>query len=106
MKNREIGRSRKCKNVLWRNWRTMKRRSSCSLGLLNSMRGLKSRSTQKGGRKICIANSWGSGLRMPLLGRGEERMGNNDRIREVYELAIANVPPAEGKRYWHRYIYL
>jgi crooked neck len=33
-------------------------------------------------------------------------VGNNDRIREVYERAIANVPPAEEKRYWQRYIYL
>jgi|UniRef100_A0A804P946 crooked neck len=41
--------------------------------------------------------------------RLEESVGNNDRIREVYERAIANVPPcrsAEEKRYWQRYIYL
>ncbi|KAK3198833.1 hypothetical protein Dsin_022248 [Dipteronia sinensis] len=40
--------------------------------------------------------------------RLEESLGNNDRIREVYERAIANVPPAEAeeKRYWQRYIYL
>ncbi|KDP44360.1 hypothetical protein JCGZ_20040 [Jatropha curcas] len=29
-----------------------------------------------------------------------------ERIREVHERAIANVPPAEEKRYWQRYIYL
>ncbi|KAE8693877.1 Crooked neck-like protein 1 [Hibiscus syriacus] len=36
----------------------------------------------------------------------EESVGNKGRIREVYERAIANVPPAEVKRYWQRYIYL
>ncbi|PNX99598.1 crooked neck 1-like protein, partial [Trifolium pratense] len=29
-----------------------------------------------------------------------------ERTRDVYERAIANVPPAEEKRYWQRYIYL
>ena len=29
-----------------------------------------------------------------------------DAVREVYERAIANVPPAEEKRLWRRYIYL
>ncbi|CAA7028357.1 unnamed protein product [Microthlaspi erraticum] len=38
--------------------------------------------------------------------RLEESVGNKDRIRETYERAIANVPPAEEKRYWQRYIYL
>ncbi|BAF17011.1 uncharacterized protein [Oryza sativa Japonica Group] len=38
--------------------------------------------------------------------RLEESVGNNDRIREVYERAIANIPPADEKRYWQRYIYL
>ena len=28
------------------------------------------------------------------------------QVREVYERAIANVPPAPEKRYWQRYIYL
>ncbi|KAH7515806.1 hypothetical protein FEM48_Zijuj10G0065400 [Ziziphus jujuba var. spinosa] len=36
----------------------------------------------------------------------EESVGNKDRIREVYERAIANVPPANDKRGWDRYIYL
>ncbi|TYG62145.1 hypothetical protein ES288_D07G204700v1 [Gossypium darwinii] len=36
----------------------------------------------------------------------EESVGNKGRIREVYERAIANVPPVEEKRYWQRYIYL
>jgi crooked neck len=26
------------------------------------------------------------------------------RVREVYERAVANVPPADEKRYWRRYI--
>ncbi|XVF50988.1 hypothetical protein PTKIN_Ptkin04bG0147300 [Pterospermum kingtungense] len=38
--------------------------------------------------------------------RLEENVGGKERIREVYERAIANVPPAEEKRYWQRYIYL
>ncbi|XP_051224876.1 uncharacterized protein [Lolium perenne] len=36
----------------------------------------------------------------------EESTGSKDSIRDVYERAIANVPPAEEKRYWQRYIYL
>ncbi|CAL5221424.1 g3611 [Coccomyxa viridis] len=38
--------------------------------------------------------------------RLEEAAGQPDRVREVYERAIANVPPAPEKRYWQRYIYL
>ncbi|KAJ6695337.1 hypothetical protein OIU74_014466 [Salix koriyanagi] len=38
--------------------------------------------------------------------RLEESVTNKGRIREVYERAIANVPPAQEKRYWQRYIYL
>ncbi|KAG5568330.1 hypothetical protein H5410_064655 [Solanum commersonii] len=38
--------------------------------------------------------------------RLEESVGNKERIREVYDRAIANVPPAEEKWYWQRYIYL
>ncbi|KAJ0667344.1 putative tetratricopeptide-like helical domain superfamily [Helianthus annuus] len=38
--------------------------------------------------------------------RLEESVGNKPRIREVYERAVANVPPADEKRYWQRYIYL
>ncbi|XP_065858637.1 uncharacterized protein [Euphorbia lathyris] len=38
--------------------------------------------------------------------RLEESVGNKERVREVYERAIANVPLAEEKRYWERYIYL
>lgn len=29
-----------------------------------------------------------------------------DAVREVYERAIANVPPVQEKRHWKRYIYL
>ncbi|XAR55043.1 hypothetical protein NMG60_11030419 [Bertholletia excelsa] len=35
----------------------------------------------------------------------EENVGNRGRTREVYERAIANVPPAAEKHYWQRYIY-
>ncbi|KAF6258280.1 TPR-like protein [Scenedesmus sp. NREL 46B-D3] len=36
----------------------------------------------------------------------EESTGNHDRIREVYERAVANLPPGDEKRFWQRYIYL
>ncbi|TVU08966.1 hypothetical protein EJB05_42395, partial [Eragrostis curvula] len=38
--------------------------------------------------------------------RLEETVGNKQMVREVYERAVANVPAAEQKRYWKRYIYL
>lgn len=38
--------------------------------------------------------------------RLEESVGNKERTREVYDRAIANVRPAEEKRYWQRCIYL
>lgn len=38
--------------------------------------------------------------------RLEEGNGDKEKIREVYERAIANVPPSQEKRYWKRYIYL
>jgi crooked neck len=36
----------------------------------------------------------------------EESNGNLERIRDVYERAIANVPPVATKDAWRRYIYL
>ncbi|ORX53650.1 TPR-like protein [Hesseltinella vesiculosa] len=36
----------------------------------------------------------------------EESVGEVDRIRDVYERAIGQVPPADEKRFWRRYIYL
>ncbi|PIA41392.1 LOW QUALITY PROTEIN: hypothetical protein AQUCO_02200066v1 [Aquilegia coerulea] len=36
----------------------------------------------------------------------EVNADNKERIRDVYERAISNVPPADEKRYWQRYIYL
>lgn len=38
--------------------------------------------------------------------RLEETGGDQDRVREVYERAIAQVPPSHEKRHWRRYIYL
>lgn len=38
--------------------------------------------------------------------RLEESNGAKEKVRDVYERAIANIPPAEEKRYWQRYIYL
>lgn len=35
-----------------------------------------------------------------------ESESDPDSVSEVYERAIANVPPAEEKRLWRRYIYL
>lgn len=40
--------------------------------------------------------------------RLEEASGaqNVDRVRDVYERAIAQIPPTQEKRHWRRYIYL
>lgn len=38
--------------------------------------------------------------------RLEETSGDVDRIRDVYEKAIAQVPPTQEKRHWRRYIFL
>lgn len=38
--------------------------------------------------------------------RLEEGVGEKERVREIYERAISNLPPAEEKRLWQRYIYL
>lgn len=36
----------------------------------------------------------------------EESSRDADRIRDVYERAVAQVPPTQEKRHWRRYIYL
>lgn len=36
----------------------------------------------------------------------EESTGEVERTREVFERAVANLPPASEKRYWQRYIFL
>jgi crooked neck len=36
----------------------------------------------------------------------EATHGNVDDVRDVYERAVANVPPVQEKTYWTRYIYL
>lgn len=36
----------------------------------------------------------------------EESSRDADRVRDVYERAIAQVPPTQEKRHWRRYIYL
>ncbi|KJZ79121.1 Pre-mRNA-splicing factor clf1 [Hirsutella minnesotensis 3608] len=36
----------------------------------------------------------------------EESSGDADRVRDVYERAVAQVPPTQEKRHWRRYIYL
>ncbi|KAL1922999.1 uncharacterized protein VTP21DRAFT_9375 [Calcarisporiella thermophila] len=38
--------------------------------------------------------------------RLEEGTGDAERVREVYERAIAQAPPLNEKRFWRRYIYL
>ena len=35
-----------------------------------------------------------------------ENDGTIEQVREVYERAIANVPPTQEKRFWRRYIYI
>lgn len=36
----------------------------------------------------------------------EEKEGDTEKVREMYERAISNVPPIPEKRFWKRYIYL
>lgn len=36
----------------------------------------------------------------------EEQAGQVERAREIYERAIVNMPPANEKKFWKRYIYL
>lgn len=38
--------------------------------------------------------------------RLEESAGDADRVRDVYERAVAQVPPTQEKRHWRRYVYL
>ena len=38
--------------------------------------------------------------------RLEEMAGEPERVREVYERAIGQIPPTQEKRHWRRYIYL
>ena len=38
--------------------------------------------------------------------RLEETLGDVDKVRDVYERAIAQIPPTQEKRHWRRYIYL
>ncbi|KAI5919259.1 cell cycle control protein [Camillea tinctor] len=38
--------------------------------------------------------------------RLEETSGDLDRVRDVYERAVAQIPPTQEKRHWRRYIYL
>jgi len=38
--------------------------------------------------------------------RLEEQNGTTDTTREIYERAIANVPPIAEKKHWRRYLYL
>ncbi|KAF8459088.1 hypothetical protein BGX38DRAFT_1084654 [Terfezia claveryi] len=38
--------------------------------------------------------------------RLEETLGDIDKVRDVYERAIAQIPPTHEKRHWRRYIYL
>ena len=38
--------------------------------------------------------------------RLEETAGDPEKVRDVYERAIAQIPPSQEKRHWRRYIYL
>lgn len=40
------------------------------------------------------------------LVRLEERAGDPERVRDIYERAIAQIPPSQEKRHWRRYIYI
>ncbi|KAH7515804.1 hypothetical protein FEM48_Zijuj10G0065200 [Ziziphus jujuba var. spinosa] len=54
----------------------------------------------KVGRKPLKYNNWFRYIQL------EESVGNKERIREIYERAIAYIPLAEEKQKWDRYIYL
>jgi crooked neck len=47
-----------------------------------------------------VYDTWFDYLRL------EESLGQIEKIRHVYERAIAQVPPVKEKRYWRRYVYL
>lgn len=36
----------------------------------------------------------------------EQSAGNFELVKETFEASILNIPPAEEKRYWRRFIYL
>ena len=36
----------------------------------------------------------------------EESLKNVEKVREVYEAAVKEKPPAEEKRFWRRYMYI
>ncbi|KAI9713972.1 MAG: NineTeen Complex (NTC) component [Bogoriella megaspora] len=38
--------------------------------------------------------------------RLEESAGDHSRVREIYQRALAQIPPTQEKRHWRRYIYL
>jgi len=38
--------------------------------------------------------------------RLEEQYGDSDKVRDIYERAIANLPPSSEKIFWKRYIYI
>jgi crooked neck len=40
------------------------------------------------------------------LARLEETGGDWDKVRDVYERAIAQIPPSHEKRHWRRYLYI
>jgi crooked neck len=40
------------------------------------------------------------------IARLEELSGDPERVRDIYERAIAQIPPSQEKRHWRRYIYL
>ena len=42
----------------------------------------------------------------PLAGASPALLSAVDRTRDVYERAVANVPPVAEKRFWRRYVYL
>jgi crooked neck len=39
-------------------------------------------------------------------GTNEEEDAAVERVRDVYERAVAQVPPSQEKRHWRRYIFL
>lgn len=41
-----------------------------------------------------------------ILTEGGEKLAAKERVREIYERAVAQVPPSDEKRHWRRYIFI
>ncbi|KAL0304704.1 UNVERIFIED_CONTAM: Crooked neck-like protein 1 [Sesamum angustifolium] len=135
MKNGEIARARNCYERAVDKLGMMRRRRNCLwllLSLRRSARRQRGRAEELYKKFVAFEKQYGDreGIEDAIVGkrrfqyedevrknplnydawfdyiRLEESCGDKQRIEDVYERAIANIPPAQEKRYWQRYIYL